>query len=177
MTGRASERDSAFKEVVSTYQRFYDSLRDRAGLPYRSTPLGMWAVSDARRVYEAFRFFRLSHYNHMAELGSGDGVVALIGSLFTRVTGYESDEELYVKALEIRDKLNLVRASFLKQNYLEADLSPHDFLYLYPDKPFYALEERLRPTWNGPHFPPRYFQKLAETPRSIGRFVLYEAGW
>ena len=181
MTGRASKRDLAFKELVSTYQRFYESLRGRGDFPYRSTSSGMWAVSDAKMVYHAFCFFQLSRYTHMAELGSGDGIVALIGSLFTRVTGYETDEELYLKSLEVRNELNLIRASFFRQNYLGADLSPYDLIYLYPDKPFYALEERLHPAWrghlliHGPHFPPRYFRELAETPSSIGRFVLYEA--
>ena len=142
----------------------------------------MWAVSDATSVYKAFCYFDLNRYSHMAELGSGDGIVALIGSLFTRVTGYETDDQLYHKSLDVRDQLKLTRAEFLRQNYLEADLSPYDILYLYPDKPFYMLEEELRSAWrghllvHGPHFPPRYFPKVAETPPSVGKFVLYEAG-
>jgi hypothetical protein len=141
----------------------------------------MWAISDTKEVYRAFCHFRLSQYNHMADLGSGDGVAALIGSLFTQVTGYETDEVLYKKSLQIRDELKLSHAGFLLQDYLSADLSPYDLLYLYPDKPFHALENKLRSAWrghilvNGPHFPPHYFRKVTESPASVGRFVLYES--
>jgi hypothetical protein len=117
----------------------------------------------------------------MADLGSGDGIVALIGSLFTIVTGYETDEVLYRKSLEIRDELELSQASFLLQDYLSVDLSPYDVLYLYPDKPCHVLEEKLLPAWrghilvNGPHIPPHYFNRVAESPPSVGRFALYES--
>ncbi len=117
----------------------------------------------------------------MAELGSGDGKVALIGSLFTRVTGYETDESLYKKSLEIRDELELSNVVFLLEDYLLADLSPYDILYLYPDKPFSVLEETLRASWHGhllvygPHFPPRHFNKVSESPSGVGKFVLYES--
>jgi hypothetical protein len=113
-------------------------------------------------------------------LGSGDGRVALVGSLFTKVTGYETDEVLYQKSLEIRDLLGIENVIFFQRNYLLNDLSPYDILYLYPDKPFYALEDRLQYAWqghllvNGPHFPPRLFRRIAECPPSVGRFVLYE---
>ena len=118
----------------------------------------------------------------MADLGSGDGVAALIGSLFTRTTGFETDESLYAKSLEIRDQLRLSHARFLPQDYLLADLSLYDLLYLYPDKPLQALEEKLRSVWcghilvNGPHFPPRHLKKISESPFSVGRFVLYQSG-
>ncbi|UCG11326.1 MAG: hypothetical protein JSU72_12325 [Deltaproteobacteria bacterium] len=150
-------------------------------LPYRSTGSGMWAVSDAEEVYRVFCHFDWDRYTHMGDLGSGDGKVALIGSLFTRATGYETDDVLYRKSLEIRGELSLSNVSFEQQDYLLADLSTHDVLYLYPDKPFYALEERLHPNWkghllvHGPHFPPNHFRKITESPPSIGKFVLYES--
>jgi len=181
MSGRSEERDAAFKKIEAAYQRFYHELRLSGGLPYRSTASGMWAVSDAGQVYRAFCHFGLGRYNHMADLGSGDGVAALIGSLFTQVTGYETDEVLYKKSLEIRDDLELIQARFMLQDYLLADLGRYDMLYLYPDKPFYALEEKLRPSWcghilvSGPHFPPRYLNKIAEFSSSLARFVLYDS--
>jgi hypothetical protein len=75
----------------------------------------------------------------------------------------------------------LSKATFLRADFLRADLRGHDLLYLYPDKPFYVLEERLLTTWrgrllvNGPHLPPRYFRRIAECAPSVGRFVLYES--
>ncbi|MGD8502910.1 MAG: hypothetical protein PVG64_09240 [Syntrophobacterales bacterium] len=181
MSERLEERHATFKRVEEIYQRFYEALQLDGMLPYRSTESGMWAVSDAREVYHAFSHFQLGQYHHMADLGSGDGKVALIGSLFTRVTGYETDEVLYNKSVEIRDELGLSNASFQLRDYLLADLSSYDILYLYPDKPFYDLEEKLRSVWqghlivNGPHFPPRHLIKLTEAPPSVGKFVLYES--
>ena len=180
MTARSEKRDATFNQIEAAYNRFYQELKLHGGFPYRNTVSGMWAVSEPKELYRAFRHFRLGQYNHLADLGSGDGIAALIGSLFTLSTGYETDEVLYAKSLEIRDELKLSNASFLLQDYLLADLSPYDMLYLYPDKPFYPLEEKLAPAWcghilvNGPHFPPRYFNKVAESSLSGGRFVLYK---
>jgi len=182
MIDRSEQRNAAFKNIEAVYQDFYRNLELNGGLPYRSTVSGMWAISEAKEVYRAFCHFRLGDYNHMADLGSGDGIVALVGSLFTKVTGYETDEALYKKSLQIRDELELSQARFLLQDYLLADLSPCDLLYLYPDKPFFALEEKLRPVWcghilvNGPHIPPHYLNRVAESPPSVGRFALYESG-
>jgi len=177
----SAERNAAFRKVEAAYARFYQDLGKKGAFPYRSTSLGMWAVSDARGVYRAFCHFDLSLYAHMADLGSGDGKVALIASLFTRTTGFEIDSELYHCSLKIRDELSRQNVRFLQQDYLQADLTPYDLLYLYPDKPFHHLEEKLLPVWqgrllvNGPHFSPRSFRKIAESPPPVGRFVLYES--
>ena len=180
MINRTEERDAAFTVIAKAYESTKLGLESTEQLEYKGTSSGMWAVSDPEEVYGAFCYFQLDRYENLADLGSGDGRAALIGSLFTRTTGYETDEELYRKSLEIRDRLRIKNARFVQEDYLLADLSPFNILYLYPDKPFYALEERLRTAWqghllvHGPHFPPRHFRKIAECPPSVGRFILYE---
>ena len=180
MIGRSEQRHNDFIRIEDAYQLFYHELRLDGTLPYRSTFSGMWAVSDTKELYKAFCHFRLDHCSHLADLGSGDGVATLIASLFTQATGYETDEFLYRKSLEIRDELKLSHARFLQQDYFSADLSMYDMLYIYPDKPFDALIEKLRPTWrghilvNGPHFTPKYLNEVAKSPDSVGKFVLYE---
>jgi hypothetical protein len=180
MSNRSLEREIAFVQVKEAYRRFHQSLERSGELPYRSTRSGMWAVTGIEELYGAFCHFALERYAHMADLGSGDGRAVLLGSLFTRATGYEIDGELYRTSLAIRDELNLTRAGFYHQDYLEADLSPYDLLYLYPDKPFSLLEQKLAATWRGRllvrghHFPPCRFRKIAESSRAAGRFVLYE---
>ena len=181
MTNRADERNAAFRVIEKAYVNIKLALESTDQPEYKSTKSGMWAVSKPVELYHAFCHFQLARYEHLADLGSGDGRVALIGSLFTRTTGYETDEEQYKKSLEIQDRLRINNARFIQEDYLLVDLSPYNVLYLYPDKPFYALEERLRTVWqgyllvNGPHFPPRHFRKIAECPPSVGRFVLYES--
>ena len=180
MVSRSDERDGTFRKVEAAYQNFDQLLKSDDALPYRSTELGMWATSDLNEVYRAFGYFQLNRYTHLADLGSGDGRVALLGSLFTEVTGFETDEILYRKSLEIRDQLGIHNVKFLQRDYLLADFAPYDILYLYPDKPFYGLEDKLHYSWkghllvNGPHFPPHHFSRIAECPPSVGRFVLYE---
>jgi len=182
MSDPAQERYSAFKKVKATYQDFYQKLKLLENRPpYRNTKSGMWATSAAEEVYHAFCHFELEQYSHMADLGSGDGIVVAIASLFTQATGYEIDEWLYQQSIKLVNSLNLSKAIFLQEDFLQARLGKYDLLYLYPDKPFYELEERLRTTWRGrllvkgPHFPPRQFKKVAESPPSIGRFVFYES--
>jgi hypothetical protein len=181
MKGQSLERDDVFHKVEEAYHLYYEALLREGMLPYRSTETGMWATSDGKEVYEALRYFSADKYTSFADLGSGDGKVVLIASLFTLATGYETDPELYRASVEIRNALRLTRATFVRQDFLKTDLSPHDLIYLYPDKPVHALEEKLLPTWrghlvvNGPHFSPRYFRKAAASPSSLGRFVLYES--
>lgn len=182
MLDRSSDRHADFRVVEKTYKNITLALESNEQLEYRSTGSGMWAVSDPEEVYRAFCYFHLNRYERMADLGSGDGRVSLIGSLFTQTTGYETDEELYRKSVEIRDRLKIENVIFIQEDYLLADLSPYDMLYLYPDKPFYALEEKLRTLWQGrllvygPHFPPSHLKKVAESPPEVGKFVLYESG-
>lgn len=181
MCDLSAERDGVFRKIETAYQSLYQALKLDGGLPYRRTSLGMWATSSAEGVYRAFCHFQLDQYIHMADLGSGDGIVVLIGSLFTQATGYEIDELLHQQSIKLRNSLNLTKARFLCEDFLQANLDAYDLLYLYPDKPFYDLEERLRATWsgrllvNGPHFPPRYFRRIEKCPPSVGRFVLYES--
>jgi hypothetical protein len=182
MSDPSRETDLAFRKAKTAYQDFYKRLKvfeDRP--PYRSTKSGMWATSTAEEVYRGFCHFQLDQYSHMADLGSGDGIVVVIASLFTQATGYEIDEWLYQKSIEFWHSLNLSKAIFLREDFLQANLRGHDLLYLYTDKPFYELEEWLLTTWrgrllvNGPHFPPHYFRRIAECSPSAGRFVLYES--
>ena len=182
MVDPSQERNLAFSKVKAAYQDFYQRLkRLESSPPYRSTKSGMWATSVAEEIYRAFCHFELDHYNHVADLGSGDGIVVVIASLFTQATGYEIDEWLHQQSMKLSHSLSLSRATFLREDFLQANLSGYDLLYLYPDKPFYELEDRLLATWsghllvNGPHFPPRSLKRIAECKSSAGRFVLYES--
>ena len=182
MVDPSQEKNLAFSRVKTAYQDFYQRLKCLENTPpYRSTKSGMWATSVAEEIYRAFCYFELDQYNHVADLGSGDGIVVVIASLFTQATGYEIDEWLYQQSKKISHSLNLSKATFLRKDFFQADLSAYDLLYLYPDKPIYELEKHLLATWsgrllvNGPHFSPCHLRKIAECKSSAGRFVLYES--
>ena len=142
--------------------------RAAAGLggQYKATSLGMWACSDTGEVAELFEQIGLADYRHVADIGSGDGRVVLIASLFTRATGIEVDPELSDLGRRVAGELNLDRAGFLEGDARHTDLSPYDLLYIYPDKPLGWLEDLLPADWRGrllvygPYFKPERMRFL-----------------
>lgn len=127
---------------------------------YKVTSVGMWAGSVLSELYELFEQMGLAAYQHLADLGSGDGRVVLVGALFTRATGIEIDAELVDISRRAAGRLGLQRAEFVQDDCRQAGLTPYDLLFMYPDKPMAWLEERLPADWPGrlvvygPYFKP-----------------------
>lgn len=150
-------------EVIRHYEGLYRRGRCRAEFSYRVTASGAWAASIPAHLFYFFRKLRLAEDGLFIDLGSGDGVVACIAGLFTRAIGIEADPALVCQAgrsvrdLKLEDSVRFICADFFTQRIQTAD-----YLYIYPDKPIYALEESLQ-GWRGillvygPHFPPRRF--------------------
>jgi hypothetical protein len=175
-----SDRGRAFAAIARYYRELHRSLSVAdGGPPYRLTPLGAWAVSRAPHVFWFFRQMGLERYDLFLDLGSGDGVVAVIGGLFTRSIGIEGDTVLCGLARRAARDLGLTqRVSFICGDYLTLPIHTADCLYLYPDKPLDNLEELLT-NWRGalliygPHFPPRAFSPVFRLQRGRERMVLY----
>lgn len=133
-----------------------------AGLdePYKMTSAGMWACSRSREVYDLLGELDLTPYRHFADLGSGDGRVVMLASLFLPATGIEADAGLVEASRSIAQRLGLDQARFVCDDCRQADLSAFDLLFLYPDKPLDWLVKRLPPHWPGrllvygPYFQP-----------------------
>lgn len=144
-------------EVLQALKEFQATRAE----PYKVTPVGMWACSRAEEVYDLLLKLRLEDCRHLADLGSGDGRVVLLASLFTRATGIEADPELCRASAQMAARLGLSQAHFRCADCRQADLSPYDLLFIYPDKPLDWLEERLPADWPGrllvygPYFQPR----------------------
>jgi SAM-dependent methyltransferase len=143
-------------EVLAALKRFQAGLDE----PYKMTPAGMWACSDAAEVWDLFELVDLTGYRHFCDLGSGDGRAVLLAALFTRATGIEADPGLVEVARGLGQELGLARADFICGDCRQADLAPYDLLFLYPDKPLDWLEARLPADWPGrlliygPYFQP-----------------------
>ena len=132
-----------FNLIKQEYDNFYKSLLRQGKVPVRDTEKGIWGTAIADNVFNFFKKIRLSKYKKFIDLGSGDGKVVLIASLFTDATGIEFDKELHKKALEIKNKLKL-RAKFIKGDYLKVDLSKYDIIFINPDKGFHkGVEDKL----------------------------------
>ena len=136
-------RSEDFQRIKSAYQDFEKELLSQGKLTMRSTNTGFWGTSDLDAVFRLFEEIHLDQFKSFLDLGSGDGRIVLVASLFTKADGIESDAELVDKGKEIRDELGL-NAEFLCQDFLQLDFSKYDFFFINPDHRFDpALEDKL----------------------------------
>lgn len=135
----------------SGIQQHYTRRRSRlilAGASQRSTRLGYWAMSNPLHIHELFKKIGLERFGRFVDLGSGDGIVVAVASLFTRSAGIEVDEELHNAAEEMKEKLGL-ECDFRNADYLDEDLSHYDIIFINPDNYFYRLEKNLAENFRG----------------------------
>ena len=157
----------AFKKIKDEYINFYKALMKRGKLPMRSTEKGFWNASIADEVFESFKKVKLNKFKNFLDIGSGDGKIVLIASLFCKnAEGVEIDDVLHHKALEIRSKLKISNAVFHNKDFFEHDFSKYDVLFSAPDSPFErGLENKLLKEMSGKlihyghHFHPANLKK------------------
>ena len=156
-----------FALIKKEYEGFYKGLLSRGRLPMWSTEKGFWNASVSDEIYAAFKKLKLSKFNNFLDLGSGDGKVVLIASLFCKnAEGVEIDDVLHHKALEIQSKLNVNNAVFHNKDFFGHDLSAYDAIFVAPDAPFQrGLENKLAKEMKGKlihyghHFHPESLKK------------------
>jgi hypothetical protein len=174
-----AERSRHFTTIVRYYRKFYEELEHSGAGLYRHTKLGAWAASRAPHVFYFFRTINLAVYNLFIDLGSGDGIVTCIAGLFTRSLGIEIDADLCSMAQNAARTLSLNgRTDFVCGDYLAQRFDKADCLYLYPDKPFNRIAEKLT-NWQGavlvygPHFPPEALRPVRTLGCGKERMILY----
>jgi hypothetical protein len=157
-----------FNRIKVIYGDFTRELLRKGRLPLRSTSKGFWNPASDDEVYEAFRQLGLGKYKRFLDIGSGDGRVVMIASLFgPKAEGVEIDEELHGIALEMQKKLGTTAMFHCKDVYAH-DLSGYDVLFLNPDAPMErGMENKLLAEMQGHlmlyghHFHPQFMQKKA----------------
>ena len=176
---RSRDPDRTFSLIEQHYHRFYEVLEREGTGSYRLTALGAWATSRAAHVFHFFKEMDLARYRLFMDLGSGDGIVTCIAGLFTQAVGIEIDPELCRIAQKSAQRLQLdEHVRFICANFLTQPIRKADCLYLYPDKPFYALEEYLT-GWTGtlvvygPHMPPKRMLPIRRLRYEKEQLVLY----
>jgi hypothetical protein len=138
-----------FQQIKKEYEEFYNSFLRNGRLPMGETKAGFWGTAATDDIFELFKTIELQKFKSFIDLGSGDGKVVLIASLFTKSAGIEFDEELHAKAVEIKEKLGL-NAELMNGDFMEHDLSGYDVIFINPDKPFNkGLERKLRKEMKG----------------------------
>ncbi len=129
--------------IKDAYDKFYNELLASGRLPLKDTGEGFWGIAAADDLIHLFKKINLDSHKSFLDLGSGDGKVVMIASLFTNATGIEIDRELHDKAVEIKNKLGLKKASLINGNYMDHDLSKYDVVFINPDKRMTQLEPKL----------------------------------
>ncbi len=156
-----------FKAIKEEYDTFYRKLLKNAQLPMRSTELGFWNAAISQEVYDAFKKLNLQEFRRFIDLGSGDGKITLIASLFCKkAEGIEIDDELHEKALEMQQKLNIKNVIFHHNDFNEHQIKDYDVVFINPDKPMErGTEKKLLNELNGKlilyghHFHPSQLKK------------------
>ncbi|HII16471.1 TPA: hypothetical protein HA361_01025 [Candidatus Woesearchaeota archaeon] len=159
-----------FERIERAFTYTDQQLMKAGNLPLWSTSAGFWSPSILREANDVFTHFSLQSYNHFLDLGSGDGRVVLLASLFTKhATGVEIDEQLHNRALEMQNYLGVTNATFHNKNFHEHNLSGHDIIFINPDSPFYrGTEKKLMRELHGKlivlghHFHPQQLRKIGE---------------
>ena len=146
-----TEHIEKVKNMYQTFERFL--LKNGTHLA-RDTGIGYWGVTNVPALQELFQHIELHKHNHLLDLGSGDGRVVLMASLFgIKATGIEFDDWLLNCSLDIKRKLDLPHfqnARFLKDDFMKIDISPYDIIYVSPDKPFHrGLDQKLSQQLSG----------------------------
>jgi hypothetical protein len=144
----AKDRAERFEEIRRVYGEWHAHLAAHSECHARPTSRGLWAASTPHDVFALLTALSAEGCRHFADLGSGDGLVTCIASLFCPATGIECDAGLVEKANELRDRLGL-SAEFVCGDFFAQDLSRFDLLYVYPDKPMWDLEKALAPRLRG----------------------------
>jgi hypothetical protein len=137
-------RVEKFQLLKQRYEEFYKSFYKKGRIPIGDTEKGIWGAAITGHIFEFFKQINLQKYKTLVDLGSGDGKVVLIASLFgVKAVGIEFDQDLIEISTKIRDELKL-KAEFIQGDFFEHDLSKHDIIFINPDKGFeYKLENKL----------------------------------
>lgn len=159
--------DIIFNKIKEEYDNFYKIILRNGRLLMWSTKKGFWNASISDEIYKAFKIIGLPQFKNFLDLGSGDGKVVLIASLFCEnAEGVEIDNFLHKKAIRIQTKLGLRNVKFHNKDFFEHDISSYDVLFLSPDVPLErGIESKLLREMKGKlihyghHFHPRFLKK------------------
>lgn len=168
------------EKIKEMHDNFRRAMMKKGKLPMFSTLKGFYSASNPDEVYKAFEKINLSGYDHFLDMGSGDGIVVLIASLFTKATGVEFERSLYERSVQFKNTLGLENAEFENKDFFEHDISSHDLVFISPDKPMYrGLDKKFSKELKGhllhtgTQFHPSSLSKLKQFNVNGTWFTLY----
>ncbi len=139
-----------FLRIKDEYKLLHEEFLQNWPILTKHLPNGVWAPSIPKEVYKICERYA-DPKKRFLDLGSGDGLVVLIASLFFKdATGIELDPEFYSISVEMRDRLDIANANFLRKDFMDASFKGFDILYIAPDKEFtLRLENKIEKELDG----------------------------
>lgn len=147
----------AFDKIRREYNKFYNSFLMEGRFFMRKTEVGYWGTTNTDGLFEFFNNekmkTRLKSCRGFLDLGSGDGVVCMIASLFVgkgcKIVGVEYDKELVEKSNKFKKLFNkkgftVDNINFKQNDYMAEDLSKYDILFINPDQHLKEIEWKIQ---------------------------------
>ena len=136
------DRREAFERIKGVYRERDEQSLKQGRLPMRSTERGFWGTSNLDDVYDFFEQKQFPESHRFLDLGSGDGRVVLVASLFVQAAGVEFDRELTRQAKEIAQDLEL-DVELIADDMRNVDFSDYHILYSYADQRWDFVKHKL----------------------------------
>lgn len=156
--------------------------RDISNLMKKST-VGFFGSSELVHLFDLFQEIDLKSYWSFVDLGSGDGRIVFLASLFTSAIGVEQDKELYKLSLRRKEELGdliLSPTEFKNKDFFKENLEEYGLVFINPAMPFYQdrFEEFLSKNKANylidiTLFEPRFLKKKKEFSVGIRKYALY----
>ena len=111
------------------------------------TSKGIFGVSDLEILNKFFEKIKLN--GNFLDLGSGDGRVVFLASLFCNATGVEFEKDLVDLSEKYKKELNF-NCEFICDNFENLDFSKYNILFSYSDSFFSdKFVEKLKKEFKG----------------------------
>lgn len=151
-----SVRERRFAIIKSVFADIEKERQRKKEPHFRKTSLGFWGTSNIDDLFVFFSKVHLDDYRHFFDMGSGDGRMVFVASLFTKATGIEIDDDLFGQSEWIKAELLAQGAfeegscTFIKDDFMKHSFAPYDFLMAYYDKLFtLELEHKIEKEFRG----------------------------
>jgi hypothetical protein len=161
----------------NTYKNFEEFLLRNGHLLHKDTKIGYWATTPVMETFEvlnqligtkadinsskagseinSWKNRKFKSCRSFCDLGSGDGRVVLLASLFNikKAVGIEADDWLNRVSLHMKSHVGFdqfSRTKFLKKDFFDHNIRGFDYVFICPDRPFYrGLEEKMKNELDG----------------------------
>lgn len=148
----AHKRKIHFEHIKAHFDTVDEGIIKEKTTHVFDTSCGIWGCSSLRDTFELFEKIQLHEAKHFVDLGSGDGRITMLASLFTNAHGIEGDKTMHKLGETAHKTLKkqipaLNRCTLVHGNYEEHDMGKFDIFYTYNDHHWSEkFEQQLKKT-------------------------------